>query len=166
MQMRVTQNPESSVKVWGHPLHPLMVPLPIGLLPRRFCSTFCCGSRGTDAFRIGGMWLLAFGLIAAAAAALAGIADFLGQIRVRHIGDAWYHAVGNTVLLLVQFFNFYWRYEHGTAGIIPVGTILSAIAVGIMLYTGWKGGELVYRHRVAIMDPQRDEEREQALSRM
>jgi uncharacterized membrane protein len=27
---------------------------------------------------------------------------------------------------------------------------LSVIAVLIMLFTGWKGGELVFRHRVAV----------------
>jgi uncharacterized membrane protein len=38
------------------------------------------------------------------------------------------------------------------AAILPVGLILSAIVVLILLYTGWRGWEMVYRHRVAVED--------------
>jgi hypothetical protein len=29
---------------------------------------------------------------------------------------------------------------------------LSFVVVGILLFTGWKGWEMVYRHRVAVLD--------------
>jgi uncharacterized membrane protein len=32
---------------------------------------------------------------------------------------------------------------------------LSLITVGIVMFTGWKGGEMVYRHRVAVYDEPR-----------
>jgi len=38
--------------------------------------------------------------------------------------------------------------------------LLSLIAVAILLFTGWKGGELVFRHRVGVADdvvPRRDD---------
>lgn len=101
------------------------------------------------------MWLLGFGILAAAAAAIAGLIDFLGDNRIRNVGDAWHHAVGNVILVLVQLFSFYWRYRNGTSAVVPVGLTLSAIAVLIMMYTGWKGGELVFRHRVAVYDEPR-----------
>ncbi|MCK1361692.1 DUF2231 domain-containing protein [Bradyrhizobium sp. 199] len=28
------------------------------------------------------------------------------------------------------------------------GIFLSAVVVGILLFTGWKGGDLVYQHRI------------------
>jgi hypothetical protein len=33
---------------------------------------------------------------------------------------------------------------------LPDGLILSSIVVDIALFTGWKGGEIVFRHRVAV----------------
>ena len=34
----------------------------------------------------------------------------------------------------------------------PWGVVLSLIVVGILLFTGWKGWEMVYRHRVGVAD--------------
>jgi len=34
----------------------------------------------------------------------------------------------------------------------PKGLLLSLIAVCILLFTGWKGGELVFRYRVGVLD--------------
>jgi hypothetical protein len=34
--------------------------------------------------------------------------------------------------------------------IVPTGLVLSLLAVVLLLFTGWKGGEMVYRHRVGI----------------
>jgi uncharacterized membrane protein len=39
--------------------------------------------------------------------------------------------------------------------VVPVGLSLSVIAALLMLFTGWKGGELVFRHRVAVYDEPR-----------
>jgi predicted membrane protein DUF2231 len=35
---------------------------------------------------------------------------------------------------------------------VPLGLVLSLVVVRILLFTGWKGGELVFRHRVAVYD--------------
>jgi uncharacterized membrane protein len=153
--MAQTRNPVSSANLMGHPLHPILITLPIGL----FAATFLCDLvfwlGGNAAFATAGVWLLGFGILAAAAAAIAGLIDFLGGNRIRNISDAWHHAVGNVILVLVQLFSFYWRYRNGTSAVVPVGLTLSAIAVLIMMYTGWKGGELVFRHRVAVYDEPR-----------
>jgi uncharacterized membrane protein len=36
--------------------------------------------------------------------------------------------------------------------VLPVGLALSFVVVLILLYTGWRGWEMVYRHRVAVAD--------------
>jgi hypothetical protein len=41
------------------------------------------------------------------------------------------------------------QYDRG-AGALPDGLILLSIVVGIALFTGWMGGETVFRHRVAV----------------
>jgi uncharacterized membrane protein len=150
--MAETRNPVSSANLMGHPLHPILITLPIGL----FVATFLCDLvfwiGGNAAFATAATWLLGFGILAAAAAAIAGLIDFLGDGRIRNISDAWHHVIGNVILVLVQLFNFYWRYRYGVAGVVPAGLVLSLVAVLIMLYTGWKGGELVFRHRVAVYD--------------
>jgi uncharacterized membrane protein len=46
----------------------------------------------------------------------------------------------------------YARYSDGTSAIIPKGLVLSLIVVCILLFTGWKGWEMVYRHRVGVAD--------------
>jgi uncharacterized membrane protein len=150
--MSDTRNPVSSANLMGHPLHPILITLPIGLFAATFLFDIVFWVSGNAAFATTATWLLGFGLLAAAAAAVAGLIDFLGDGRIRNISDAWHHAIGNVILVLVQAFSFYWRYRYGAAGILPVGIGLSLLAVLIMGYTGWKGGELVFRHRVAVYD--------------
>ena len=49
--------------------------------------------------------------------------------------------------------NFAWRLGPGAeAAIRPWGLVLSLIVVCILVFTGWKGWEMVYRHRVAVLD--------------
>ncbi|MDY0881966.1 DUF2231 domain-containing protein [Dongia soli] len=43
------------------------------------------------------------------------------------------------------------RWQTGMAeGILPWGLVLSAIVVVILLFTGCKGGSLVYHHRIGM----------------
>jgi uncharacterized membrane protein len=121
-----------------------------------FFATFLCDLgfwySGYGVWVIASEWLLGAGLVTAAMAATAGLIDFLGDPRIRAISDAWQHAIGNVSMVLVSLANFYWRYRYGAPAVIPVGLIMSAIVVCMLLFTGWKGGELVFRHRVAVYD--------------
>jgi len=102
-----------------------------------------------------GLWLLGAGLVTAALAAIADATDFLGDAKIRQLSDAWHHAIGNVVAVLISLFSFYWRYRNGPSSVIPAGLVMSFIVVLILLFTGWKGGELVFRHRVAVYDEPR-----------
>ena len=150
-----TRNPVSTANLAGHPVHPILVTLPIGFFVATFLFDLVLWRTAAEAYATAALWSLGFGLIAAALAAIAGLIDFLGDARIRNISDAWHHAIGNVILVLVQLFSFYQRYRYGTSAVVPLGLSLSLIAVLIMLFTGWKGGELVFRHRVAVYDEPR-----------
>jgi uncharacterized membrane protein/DNA-binding protein Fis len=101
-----TRNPVSSANLMGHPLHPILITLPIGLFVATFLFDLIFWQTGNAAFATGALWLLGAGLIAAALAAVTGLIDFLGDRRIRALGDAWQHAIGNVILVLIQLFSF------------------------------------------------------------
>lgn len=148
----MTRNPVSSANFMGHPLHPILITLPIGFFVATFFFDLIYWQSGTEMWAIGALWLLGAGLVGGALAAIAGLIDFMGDDRIRRISDAWQHAIGNVILVLIQLFSFYQRYRYGAASVIPLGISLSFLAVLLMTFTGWKGGELVFSHRVAVYD--------------
>jgi uncharacterized membrane protein len=77
---------------------------------------------------------------------------FLGEPRIRALNDAWLHAGGNVLAVVIALYNWYTRYTGSEAAILPTGLLLSLIVVCILLFTGWKGWNLVYRYRVAVAD--------------
>ena len=147
-----THNPKSTASIAGHPIHPMLIPFPIAF----FVGTFVCDlvfwNSGNPSWFDATLWLLGAGLIMAALAAIAGLTDVLGDARIRTLSTAWWHAGGNVLVVLIELYNWYTRYEHGTAAVLPTGIILSAIVVAILLFTGWKGWEMVYQHRVGVSE--------------
>lgn len=145
-------NPQSTAKIAGHPIHPMLIPFPIAF----FVATFVCDlvywQTSNAAWANATIWLLGAGIIMAALAALAGLTDVIGEERIRSLADAWWHAGGNVIVVLIQLYNWYARYDQGAAAIVPKGLILSLIVTCILLFTGWKGWEMVYRHRVGVAD--------------
>lgn len=150
-----TRNPVSSANLAGHPLHPMLITLPIGFWVATLLADLGFWWTGADGWANAAMWLLGAAIVAAAAAAITGLIDFLGDDRIRALSQAWQHAIGNVIAVLVSLFSFYWRYRYGSAGVLPTGLVLSLIVVGIILFTGWLGGEMVFRHRVAVYDEPR-----------
>jgi uncharacterized membrane protein len=145
-------NPQSTAKIAGHPIHPMLIPFPIAFFVGTFACDIAFWFTGNANWAMVTPWLLGAGLIMAALAALAGLIDVIGERRIRTLDDAWWHAGGNVIVVLIQLFNLYWRYEHGAAAIVPTGLILSLVVTCILLFTGWKGWEMVYRHRVGVAD--------------
>jgi uncharacterized membrane protein len=97
-------------------------------------------------------WLLGAGLIMGALAALAGLTDAIGEERIRSLIDAWWHAGSIGIVVLIEIYNWYSRFSEGAAAVVPKGIILSLVVTCILVFAGWKGWEMVYRHRVGVLD--------------
>ena len=145
----------STAKIGGHPIHPMLIPIPIASLIGALLTDLAFWGSGGEFWATASAWLIGAGLVGGAAAAVAGLTDFLGNSRIRAIGHAWQHFLGNGLALMLAAVNLYLRVTQGAAeAVLPVGLVLSFVIVGILVYTGWLGGELVYHHRIGVMEPE------------
>ena len=143
-----SRNPESTAQVAGHPIHPMLIPFLVATL----VSDLIFLRTGTPGWATASLWLLGAALVMAALAAAAGLIDFLGDERIRGLSAAWHHMIGNVIAVVLALINWYRRYAATEPGIPSGGVVLSLLVVLILLYTGWRGWEMVYKHRVAVSD--------------
>ena len=146
------RNPRSTASIARHPIHPMLIPFPIAF----FVATFACDVGFWTTGRFGWfeptLWLLGAGLIMAALAAVMGVIDVIGDALIRALSTVWWHAGGNVIAVIIEIINFFLRYGEGSRAVLPTGIILSLVVVLILLFTGWKGWELVYRGHVGVSD--------------
>lgn len=143
-------HPHSTAKIGTHPIHPMLVPFPIVCFVGTLVVDIVFIRTGNPNWAIASRYLLGVGLIMAALAALSGLTDFFGEKRIQG-SDAIKHMLANVVAVVVNLVNFFIRLHSDTA-IQSLGVYLSAIVVLILLYSGWKGGDLVYRHGMGVHD--------------
>ena len=149
------ENPRSTAKIFGHPIHPMLVGYPIAFFTGTLVSDLIyCVTR--DAFwATASLYLLIAGVVTALGAALAGFTDFFGDRRIRALSHAWQHMIGNLAAVLLSLANLVLRLGGAETAVLPLGLALSALVALLLVFTGWRGGDLVYQHRVGIPD-QRD----------
>jgi uncharacterized membrane protein len=141
----------TTAKIAGHPLHPMLIPFPITLLTAASICDLTYWYSGDGFWAQVSFWSLGAALVTGMIAAAAGFTDFFGNARIRAISHAWHHMIGNIVVMLLALANFWLRYDQGAeAGLLPWGLVLSLATTVVLLYTGWKGGELAYGHRIGM----------------
>jgi uncharacterized membrane protein len=149
---RHESNPPSTATLGGHPIHPMLVPFPIATLVGAFVTDLLFLHFGTAGFANASKWLLAFGILTGALAATFGFIDFMGSDRIRRMGIALQHMIANVAAMVVAIVNLAIRLGDETANIQSLGVYLSGATVLILLFSGWRGGNLVYIHRVGVHD--------------
>lgn len=145
-------NPRSTARIAGHPLHPMLVPIPIACFVGTLVTDIVYARTANMQWANMSAWLLAVGVIVAVLAALAGLIDFLGDPRIRDLRAAWIHAGGNVLAVLLSIVNAFVHSRDAYTSVVPTGLTLSAIVVLILVVTGWQGWAMVYRHRVGIAE--------------
>jgi uncharacterized membrane protein len=143
-------NPKSTAAIAGHPIHPMLIPFPVAFFVGALAADVAYSQTLNEFWATAGRWLLGAGLLMAALAALAGLTDFLGERRIRDLRAAWIHMIGNVILVVIEAVNLWRRLDDGAEFIVPTGLVLSLGATLLLLFNGWKGWEMVYRHRVGI----------------
>ena len=143
----------STAAVGGHPIHPMLVVFPIAFLAGALATDLAFWGTGDNFWARASVSLLAAGVIMGVLAAVAALIGFIAITRVRSLAAGWVHFLGNAAAILIALGILLYRTESDpSAAVVPFGIILSAVVVALFLVTGWLGGELVFRHRIGIID--------------
>jgi uncharacterized membrane protein len=143
---------EARVKLLGHPVHQMLIVLPLGLLSGVILFDVLHLLRGDEAWRLIAYWLIPAGVVTGLLAAIFGFADWTkipGGTRAKAIGLV--HGGGNVVVVALFTLSWLMRGDPQTSP-STLAYILSFVGGGLSLVTGWLGGELVGRLGVGVDD--------------
>ena|SRR5215207_6827181 len=149
----------SPASLGGHPVHPMLIPFPIALWVFSLVADVIYLWRGNPVWRDWvAFYTLLGGIIGAALAAVPGLIDWLSitDREVKKIAN--WHARLNVIALLIFAASFYLRTAGGASivgGSYTIPVLLSVVGVILITISGWLGGEMVFKHGVAV-SPSRD----------
>ena len=142
---------ESRVKVFGHPVHPMLIVFPAGLFISTVIMDILYLIFHNPVFSTVAFYMMIIGVVGGLCAAIFGFIDWSAlphDSRAKHIG--MWHGLGN--FTIVVLFALSWFLRRGSPNLVPspLALILSFAGIILALFTLWIGGELVYRLGVAV----------------
>ncbi len=141
---------ESRAKLFGHPIHPMLIVFPLGLLITSLIFDFIRMGTGVGTWSLVGFYMIGAGIIGGLLAAVFGAIDYFAiprNTRARALGT--WHGVGNVVV--VGLFIVSWFVRRPTPDTPPtIAVVLSILGVALGAVTGWLGGELVDRLGIGV----------------
>lgn len=143
---------ESRAKLLGHPVHPMLIVFPLGLLATAVVFDIVYLLTGTVIMAMVAYWMIVAGIIGGLIAAPFGLIDWLAipaGTRAKSVGIR--HGLGNVAVLLLFVGSWLLRQDVPEAP-GTLAYILSFAGAGLALVTGWLGGELVDRLGVGVHD--------------
>src|SRR5438094_9829665 len=145
----------SKAAIFGHPIHPMLVPLPIGLAIWTLVADIVYLATGHET-----MWYdIAYWSgwatwISGLTAALPGFVDYLTVVaRSDASSMATFHMVLNVTVVGIFILNTILMYHHGalTGGRLGLVVLLHAVGVSIFRLSGWLGGEMTFRRHIGMV---------------
>ena len=144
----------SPASIGGHPIHPMIIPFPIALWVFSLVADVIYLWRGNPVWRdTVAFYALLAGILGAAAAAVPGFIDWLSLTDKAVVKIANWHARLNVIALLIFAGSFYLRTKSGASlvsGSYTIPLLLSVLGVVLITISGWLGGEMVFKHGVAV----------------
>jgi uncharacterized membrane protein len=140
------------MRIAKHPIHPMLVPVPITCFVGVLLTDAAYWKTAETMWANFSAWLISAGVVMGYLAAFFGLIDFLGNRHIRAQRAAWPHAIGNLVVLILATLNLFVHTRDAWTSVVPWGLTLSAAVVVILLFTGWMGWSMVYRHGVGVAE--------------
>lgn len=143
---------EARVKLLGHPVHQMLIVLPLGLLTGAVIFDIVRWVTRDNQFAATAYWLIPAGVIGGLIAAGFGLVDWMkipDGTRAKRIGRL--HAIANTSAIILFVASWLLR---GSPLDPPSGfaLLLSFVGLAVVTLGGWLGGELVDRLGVGVDD--------------
>lgn len=156
----------SKFAIAGHPIHPALIALPIGLFVWAFVCDIVYLSTDRDKMWYDmAFWAGIAGIVTALLAALPGIGDFLTMAQKTDARDmALVHGGLNITVVVLYFIAMLLMLDDGatSGGSLAAVFILHLVGVGLLGLSGWLGGELVFRHHLGMVPDDGERERAEA----
>jgi len=141
----------SLASIKSHPLHPMAVAFPIGLLVTSFFFDLLARWEGKVSLSAAAWYCVVAGLIGALFAIVPGAIDLFRIVPPKSSARTrgYQHAIVN--ILSMGAFLAVAAYRRGP-GVIADDTSLVLSAIGVLLIgiSGWLGATLVYRNQIAV----------------
>ncbi|MFN8498868.1 MAG: DUF2231 domain-containing protein [Anaerolineae bacterium] len=142
---------ESRAKALGHPIHPMLIVFPLGLLSMSVIVDIIYLITGNTRFPFVSFVMIIAGVIGGIIAAFFGLWDFMAiprNTRAKSIG--LFHGGGNVVVMLLFLGSWLLRYSSVDYVPSPGAVAMSVLGFALAGVTGWLGGELVDRLGVGV----------------
>jgi uncharacterized membrane protein len=145
----------SGAKIFGHPIHPILIVFPLGLFAMAVVFDIIQLVTANPNLSLAAYYMIGAGIVTGLLAAVFGLIDWMGiapESRARSVGRL--HGLGNVVVVLLFAISWWLRRPNPST---PTGGALTASYIGVLLglFTGWLGGELVFRHGIGVEGPPR-----------
>jgi uncharacterized membrane protein len=155
--LQQAKHPVSAVLAgpYGHPLHPILVTVPIGAWVASLVFDIASHLVTNPGFLArGSLWLIGLGVVGALAAALVGFLDLLaiptGTLAFR---TGLVHAGLNLAVTTGYLSGFLWRRTSDLSTSVGWGPLaLSAACLAALAVSGYLGGTLAFRYGVRVAD--------------
>ncbi|HXH20959.1 MAG TPA: DUF2231 domain-containing protein [Dehalococcoidia bacterium] len=146
---------KSKLAIAGHPLHPMLVTVPVGLFVWAFVADIVYLATDKDRMWYDiSFWSGVAAIVTALVAAVAGLVDYLTvAVRTEARGMATAHMLLNVTVVALYFIAMLLMRDGGAleGGNLTLVVALHAIGAGLLSASGWIGGEMSYRHHLAII---------------
>jgi uncharacterized membrane protein len=144
---------EARIKLFGHPVHQMLIVLPLGILTGAVIFDVVHLLAGGAQWALIAYCLIPVGVAGGLLAALFGFADWTRiprATRAKRVGAL--HGAGNVVVVLLFLVSWLLRRGPGITDPGAAAVALSLAGGGLSMLTGWLGGELVNRMGVGVDD--------------
>ncbi len=138
----------SPASVRKHPIHPMVVALPIGLWIFALVCDVISMAGGALAWETTALYSTAGGVVGAVIAAIPGLIDYFSIDEAEMKSIATWHMVVNLTSLLIFAVSIWVRLRIEMTGALPL--ILNLCGVGLIGFGGWLGGEMVFVKGMAV----------------
>lgn len=142
----------SKAAINGHPIHPGLVAIPIGAFTVTLVADVIMWRTGNVAWAEAARYALIVGVVGALLAAVFGFIDFFGvQMSAAGAKVARTHMILNLTAVVLFALSLWLRYR-APEGWTMTAFLASTVAYLVVSGSGYLGGELVFKHKVGVLE--------------
>ena len=139
---------KSKASIKSHPLHPILISFPIGLLLAALLSDIIFRINDEEIFFEMGGYLEIAGIVSGFIAAVPGVIDYIFTVPPQSSAKkrATKHGLIN-VIMLIAFIAAYLLRNNASFNLVLALELAGAV---LMMIAGWLGGTLVHRNLIGV----------------